>query len=114
MKIRIGQGKWALRQVLYRHVPRETIERPKAGFAVPILQWLHRQRATCAETMLAEKRLREEGYLDAAPIRRILQEHPMERREWTTRLWGVLMFQAWLERTGPASAMHGPIEAVRV
>lgn len=97
MKIRGRQGKWALRQVLYRHVPRELIERPKAGFAVPIGQWLRGPLRAWAEALLDESRLRREGYLNPAPIRHTWQQHLSGREDWTPRLWSVLMFQAWLE-----------------
>ena len=54
-----------------------------------------------------------EALFAAAPIRRLWSEHLSGRRDWTTRLWSVLMFQAWLERASPASAVHGPAEAMR-
>lgn len=100
MKIRGSVGKWALRQVLYKHVPRELIERPKAGFAIPIGQWLRGPLRDWAEGLLDARRLESEGYLDPAPIRKAWQEHLTARYDWTPRLWSVLMFQAWLEANG--------------
>ncbi len=97
MKIRGGQGKWALRQVLYKYVPRELIERPKAGFGIPVGQWLCGPLREWAEELLGEARLEREGYFYPAPIRQVWQEHLSGRHDWSTRLWTVLMFQAWLE-----------------
>jgi asparagine synthase (glutamine-hydrolysing) len=97
MKIRGGKGKWALRQILYRHVPRQLIERPKAGFAVPVGQWLRGPLRTWAEDLLNEDRLRREGYLKPDPIREAWTQHLSGRSDWTQKLWAVLMFQAWLE-----------------
>jgi len=97
MKIRGGVGKWALRQVLYNYVPRQLIERPKAGFGIPVGQWLRGPLRDWAETLLEEQRLEREGYLNVAPIRQIWQQHLSGRHDWTVRLWTVLMFQAWLE-----------------
>ncbi len=97
MKIRGGVGKWALREVLYKQVPRELIERPKAGFAIPVGQWLRGPLRAWAEALLDEGRLRQAGYLDPKPIRTTWQQHLSGRYDWTPRLWSVLMFQAWLE-----------------
>jgi asparagine synthase (glutamine-hydrolysing) len=106
-KIRDGQTKWALREVLYRHVPRALIERPKMGFGVPIGDWLRGPMRDWAEALLDRRRLEREGYFRPEPIRRLWQAHLEGNVNEQYKLWIVLMFQAWLENGGAGSAREG-------
>lgn len=97
MKIWNGQSKYVLRQVLYKHVPRELIERPKMGFSVPLDSWLRGPLRDWAEALLDGSRIKEEGFFDPAPIRKKWLEHLSGRYNWQHQLWVILMFQAWLD-----------------
>jgi asparagine synthase (glutamine-hydrolysing) len=97
MRIRRRKGKWILRQVLYRYVPREIVDRPKSGFGVPLATWLRGPLRDWAESLLHERRLRREGYFRPEPIQKMWHEHITCRANWEYHLWDLLMFQAWLD-----------------
>lgn len=92
-----GVGKWPLKQVLYRHVPAELVDRPKRGFAVPMQRWLRTELKDWAEEMLSEQRLHSEGFFDAEAVRTEWQLHLSGRKDRHYALWAVLMFQQWLK-----------------
>ena len=97
LKVRNGKGKWILRQLLDRYLPRQLVERSKMGFELPIGQWLRGPLREWAENLLDEEHLRLEGFFNPAPIRQNWQEHLSGNRDWESCLWGILMFEAWLE-----------------
>lgn len=101
MKIHDGQGKWILRRILDRHVPRHLIERPKKGFGVPLDNWLRTRLRDWAEHLLDPVRLRQEGFFDPDPIQEKWRQHLAGTHNWQYLLWDVLMFQAWHEQQNP-------------
>ena len=105
---RDGQTKWILRRVLDRYVPRELIERPKAGFAVPLAQWLRAPLLDWASDLLDPARLTREGLLDAGKVSAMWQEHLSGRFDRSSHLWTVLMFQAWLANGSTKSPATAP------
>jgi asparagine synthase (glutamine-hydrolysing) len=98
MKVRGGKGKHILRELLYREAPRALFERPKAGFGIPVGEWIKGPLRPWAEELLDPSSMVGEGWFDAAVVQRRWQEHLSGRRDSTPALWAVLMFQAWHRR----------------
>lgn len=98
LKYKNGRGKYILRKLLERYLPLELFDRPKQGFSVPVGNWLRGPLKDWGETLLAEQRLRNEGFFNPAPIRKKWQEHQAGTHDWHPHLWNILMFQVWYER----------------
>jgi asparagine synthase (glutamine-hydrolysing) len=97
LKIREGRSKWALRELLSRYVPEVLVDRPKKGFAVPIGTWLRGPLRDWADALLDPLALRQQGYFNAVTVRNTWQRHLNGSADEKSRLWVVLMFQAWLQ-----------------
>jgi asparagine synthase (glutamine-hydrolysing) len=95
LKIRGGQGKWLLRQVLHKYVPKQLVERPKMGFGVPIDAWLKGPLKAWAADLLDPAVMTRVGLLDPQPIQEKWAEHQSGKHNWQHFLWNVLMFEAW-------------------
>ena len=94
-KLRDNQTKWLLREVLHRRVPKELIDRPKAGFAIPIGFWLRTSLKAWADDLLSESSIHEQGLFHAVEIRERWQQHLSGTHNWEHFLWNILMFQSW-------------------
>jgi len=97
-KLRGKETKWILRQVLYNYIPRELIERPKVGFAVPIDKWLRGDLREWAEDLFDEQKIKEDGFFNSKIISDKWNQHLSGKKNWDQQLWGVLMFQSWLRK----------------
>jgi asparagine synthase (glutamine-hydrolysing) len=99
-RIAHGQGKQILRRLLAQQLPPALFERPKAGFAIPLAQWLRGGLRDWAEALLSPHALAQDGYVDARAVRRVWAAHLAGRRNAQHALWPVLMLRAWREETG--------------
>jgi asparagine synthase (glutamine-hydrolysing) len=96
LKVRDGRGKYILRKLLYSLVPPKLVERPKAGFGIPVGEWIKGPLRPWAEDLLDSGRMRAEGWFIPEVVQRRWADHLSGRRDSTPALWSILMFQAWL------------------
>ena len=100
MNVRDGSGKHVLRKLLYREAPGSLFERPKAGFGIPVGEWLKGPLRDWAESLLDVRTLDSDGWFDSSLVRRRWHDHLTGKRDGTQALWAILMFQTWLEECG--------------
>jgi asparagine synthase (glutamine-hydrolysing) len=105
-KLRGGAGKWLLRQIAHKYVPKGLLERPKTGFGVPIDQWLRGPLKEWAGDLLSSSVTNGAGFFDPAPIAEKWAEHQAGARNWQYFLWNMLMFEAWYASNRPLAAHH--------
>ncbi|MFL1994903.1 asparagine synthase (glutamine-hydrolyzing) [Lysinibacillus irui] len=97
-KIRDNTQKWILKQVMYRYLPKDLMDRPKKGFGIPLDAWLRGPLKEWSEELLSERKLAEQGYFNPKLVQEKWSQHKNGERNWQTQLWSILMFQAWLEQ----------------
>ena len=95
-RVREGQGKWILRELLRRDLPDNLIDRPKMGFGIPVGQWLRGPLRSWADDLLDPTLVREQGLLDPLIVQQRWMDHRDGRADLTFQIWSILMFQAWL------------------
>ena len=95
-KLKNGQGKYLLRKVIYKHVPKEILERPKMGFTVPLGEWLRGPLEDWAQELIEPNRLKQEGYFDSDSVMKMWNEHSNGRANWGHQLFNIFIFQNWL------------------
>ena len=100
-KVRAGTSKWALREIVYRHVPRDLVDRPKAGFAVPLADWIRGPLRQWARALTEPARLRQEGFFDPVVVSQLHDRVEAGQQHRVHQLWVILMFQAWLAAIEP-------------
>ena len=97
MKIRNNEGKWILKQILNKYIPRDLTERPKMGFGIPLGDWLRDKLKDWSEYHLEENKLKSQGYFNHEEVRKLWKDHQTKKRDWSSILWPILIFQSWLE-----------------
>ena len=94
----VNSNKWVLREILYKYVPKSLIERPKAGFAIPLADWLRGPLKTWAGDLLSKDNIVKEGYFKHFEISILWQEHLSLKKDNSSKLWPIIMWESWLDK----------------
>ncbi len=96
-KFKANDNKWLLKEILYKYVPSQLVDRPKMGFGIPLLSWLKGDLREWAEEFLSEKRITSKEYFNYKEVHKVWQEHLSGKRNWQNIIWPILMFESWYE-----------------
>jgi asparagine synthase (glutamine-hydrolysing) len=118
-KMRGGEQKYIFRKLAERvGVPRETLDRPKQGFALPLVYWTRHELKDLILTVLLDPRSLQRGYVNPRALRQLLDEHFRGRRNHAGRIWRLLMFELWhrnyLEKLPAEDSMSAAESAIPV
>lgn len=103
IKFRNGVSKWGLREILYRNVPRELVDRPKSGFEVPIASWLKGPLREWVEALCSESAVDEHGLLSSRACGRLLDDYFVKGKDRSRELWRLVCFQSWYKKNSAHS-----------
>lgn len=109
LKTQGGRGKYILRKLLYQMVPRKLVDRPKAGFGIPVGEWIKGPLRPWAEELLNSDRIRSEGWFDPQVIQKRWRQHLAGQRDSTSALWAILMFESWFSAQRLGTAANDPL-----
>jgi asparagine synthase (glutamine-hydrolysing) len=98
LKYKNGVSKYILKKILYRHVPRELVDRPKQGFGVPVYEWFRDELKGCYADHLAFDKIKREGIFDAGTVSALLDGYLNDRGVNAYKLWFLFVFELWYEK----------------
>jgi asparagine synthase (glutamine-hydrolysing) len=98
LKIRNGNKKFILKEIVHRHIPKQMMDRPKAGFAIPIEDWFQKELSEYFETYFNRKYIETQGVFNFTELEKWIVNYNLGKKEYITQLWNILMFQLWYEK----------------
>jgi asparagine synthase (glutamine-hydrolysing) len=109
LKVHGQEGKWLLKKAMEPRLPREILYRPKMGFAVPLARWFRGPLHKRVHDSLLGERLAATGFFDRAYLQELLAHHQSGRRDYSSSLWTLLMFDAFLRNVVDGSVTVSPL-----